>query len=58
MLVDTVGRFKGLEAQAVILWLGDETVAAEEWKVVYVGTTCDKFLLYVVGSTRALSALN
>lgn len=57
VLVDTVGRFKGLEAQAVILWLGDETVAAEEWELVYVGTTRAKSLLYVVGSTRALSAL-
>jgi superfamily I DNA/RNA helicase len=57
VLVDTVGRFKGLESPAVILWLGDETVAAEEWEVVYVGTTRAKSLLYVVGSTRALSAL-
>ena len=57
VLVDTVSRFKGLESPAVILWLGDETVAAEEWEVVYVGTTRAKSLLYVVGSTRALSAL-
>jgi superfamily I DNA and RNA helicase len=57
VFVDTVGRFKGLEAPAVILWLGDETVAAEEWEVVYVGTTRAKSILYIVGSTRALSAL-
>ncbi len=57
VLAETVGRFKGLEAAAVILWLGDETVAAEEWEVIYVGTTRAKSLLYIVGSTRALSAL-
>jgi len=57
VFVDTVGRFKGLEAPAVVLWLGDETVAGEEWEVVYVGTTRAKSLLYVVGSTRAMDAL-
>ena len=57
VLVDTVNRFKGLESPAVILWLGDETVAAEEWEAVYVGTTRAKSLLYVVGSTGTLSAL-
>lgn len=57
VLVDTVSRFKGLESPAVILWLGDETVVAKEWEVVYVGTTRAKSLLYVVGSTRALSAI-
>lgn len=57
VLVDTVNRFKGLESPAVILWLGDETVAGEEWEVVYVGTTRAKSLLYVVGSTGTLSAL-
>lgn len=57
VLVDTVSRFKGLESPVVILWLGDETVTAEEWEVVYVGTTRAKSLLHVVGSTRALSAL-
>ena len=57
VFVDTVGRFKGLEAPAVVLWLGDETVAAEEWEVVYVGTTRAKSILCIVGSTKALSAL-
>jgi hypothetical protein len=57
VFVETVGRFKGLEAPAVILWLGDETVAAENWEVVYVGTTRAKSILYIVGSARALSAL-
>lgn len=57
VFVETVARFKGLEAPAVILWLGDETVTANEWEVVYVGTTRAKSILYVVGSTRALSAL-
>lgn len=57
VVVDTVGRFKGLESPAVILWLGDETVAREEWEMVYVGTTRAKSLLYLVSSQRALAAL-
>lgn len=57
VLMDTISRFKGLEAPVVVLWLGDETVDAEEWEVVYVGTTRAKSLLYVVGSARALGAL-
>lgn len=54
---DTVGRFKGLESSAVILWLGDETVAREEWEMIYVGATRAKSLLYLVGSQQALAAL-
>ncbi|WP_406231800.1 NERD domain-containing protein [Isoptericola jiangsuensis] len=57
VLVETVGRFKGLESQVVVLWLGDELVDGAHWEMVYVGVTRAKSLLYIVGSKRALSAI-
>lgn len=57
VLFDTVARFKGLEAQAVILWLGEDVVDDEQWETVYVGATRAKSLLWIVGSPRALDAL-
>ena len=54
VLLDTVARFKGLEAQAVVLWLGDEVLDEELWESVYVGTTRAKSLLAVVGSARVV----
>lgn len=57
VLVDTVARFKGLEAQAVVLWLGDEVLDCELWESVYVGTTRAKSLLAVVGSARVIQAV-
>ena len=32
VLVETVGRFKGLESQVVVLWLGDEVVDGAHWE--------------------------
>lgn len=58
VLIETVGRFKGLEAPAIVLWLGDDIVDGKEWELVYVGTTRAKSLLTVVGSPRALAILN
>lgn len=57
VLVDTVARFKGLEAQAVVLWLGDEVIDEEQWETVYVGATRAKSLLCIIGSPRTLKAL-
>lgn len=54
VLVDTVGRFKGLEAAVVILWVGDEVIDEEQWEYLYVGATRAKSLLYVVGSAKAM----
>lgn len=51
-----MGRFKGLEAQVVILWVGDEVIDEEQWEYLYVGATRAKSLLYVVGSARAVAA--
>lgn len=57
VLVDTVARFKGLEAQAVVLWVGDEVVDESSWEIVYVGVTRAKTLLAVVGTQRAIQAI-
>ena len=57
VLVDTVARFKGLEAQAVVLWLGDEVVEEKQWETVYVGTTRAKSILAIVGTHKVLRAL-
>lgn len=57
ILVDTVARFKGLEAQAVVLWIGDEVIDEAHWETVYVGTTRAKSLLTVVGSLKVVRAL-
>jgi hypothetical protein len=57
VLVDTVARFKGLEAQAVVLWIGDEVVNDEQWETIYVGTTRAKTLLTIVNSKAALKKL-
>jgi superfamily I DNA and RNA helicase len=57
VLVDTVARFKGLEAQAVVLWLDDEVVNEEKWETIYVGTTRAKSLLCIVGSALAMKVL-
>jgi hypothetical protein len=57
VLVDTVARFKGLEAQAVVLWIGDEVVEEDEWETMYVGTTRAKSLLAMIGSQKVVRAL-
>lgn len=57
VLVDTVARFKGLEAQAVVLWMGDEVVEEKQWETVYVGTTRAKSILAIVGTHKALRTL-
>lgn len=57
VLVDTVARFKGLEAQAVVLWVGDEVIDEAHWETMYVGTTRAKSLLNLVGSLKVVRAL-
>ncbi|MRW83751.1 AAA family ATPase [Pseudoduganella sp. FT26W] len=57
VLLDTVARFKGLESQAVVLWLGDEVLDEELWETVYVGITRGKTLLTVVGTQRSLQTV-
>jgi hypothetical protein len=57
VFAETVGRFKGLEAEAVVLWLGDEVVDDAQWELVYVGTTRAKSLLCIVGSPITIKSL-
>lgn len=57
LLVETVARFKGLEAQAVVLWIGDEIIDDEQWETIYVGTTRAKSLLAIVGSQKCVNVL-
>jgi hypothetical protein len=57
VLVDTVKRFKGLEAEAVVLWVGDEVTDEEQWETLYVGTTRAKSLLCIVGSKRVFASM-
>lgn len=57
VLVDTVARFKGLESNAVILWVSDEAVGEEAWETLYVGTTRAKTLLEVIASTESIKTL-
>lgn len=57
VLIDTVSRFKGLEAQAVVLWIGDEIISEQQWETVYVGTTRAKSLLAIVGSRSTIQRL-
>lgn len=56
VLLDTVSRFKGLEAPVVVLWVGEEVVDEQEYEFLYVGATRAKSLLVLVGSARALAA--
>ena len=57
VFAETVGRFKGQEAEAVVLWLGDEVADEAHWELVYVGTTRAKSLLCIVGSPRTMKSL-
>jgi len=57
VLVDTVARFKGLESQVIILWLGDEIVDEQQWETVYVGSTRAKSLLCMIGSPKTINTL-
>lgn len=55
--VDTVARFKGLESDALVLWLGDDIADEGQWESVYVGVTRAKSLLCIVCSPRLASEL-
>ena len=55
ILVDTVSRFKGLEAHVVILWLGSESLLPESRETLYVGLSRAKHLLHVIGDEEVAS---
>lgn len=50
VLVETVGRFKGLERGVVILWVDGRGAAEGGNEILYVGSSRAKSVLFVVGS--------
>lgn len=48
--VESVGRYKGLDAAVIVLWLADEFDATIHREWVYVGLSRAKSYLYVVGT--------
>jgi superfamily I DNA/RNA helicase len=54
VLVDSVHRFKGLESNAVILWVGDEAFDSKATELIYVGISRAKTLLSIVASTKVI----
>jgi hypothetical protein len=57
ILVDSVHRYKGLESNAVILWLGDQVLESNERELIYVGISRAKSLLTIVASSNVVSLL-
>jgi hypothetical protein len=57
VLVDTVGRFKGLESSVVLLWIGDDFTDDTQREAAYVGLTRAKSLLYVIGSKFSIASV-
>ncbi|MDE0420421.1 MAG: ATP-binding domain-containing protein [Gammaproteobacteria bacterium] len=57
VLMDTVGRFKGLEASVVILWGLDGVDWKRSEELLYVGMSRAKSLLVVVGSATTCAAV-
>lgn len=52
VLVETVGRFKGLERGIIILWADGRGAVTGGNEILYVGTSRAKSVLYVVGSSE------
>lgn len=58
VLVDTVARFKGLESEAIILWVGSEIAEEKSPETLYVGVTRAKSLLCIIGTQRVVESLS
>jgi len=58
IFVDTVSRFKGLEASIVIPWIGSDNLSEENRETLYVGLSRAKHLLHVVGDETVKSFLS
>lgn len=54
VVVDTVGRFKGLECAVVFLWLSADLDPTEDAKTIYVGTSRAKSMLCVAGPAHTV----
>jgi superfamily I DNA and RNA helicase len=57
VLIDTVQRFKGLEAPIVILWGLDAINLTRSQELLYVGMSRAKSLLVVVGTPATCAAI-
>lgn len=57
VLVDTVARYKGLEAAVVFLWLSPIIDGDEDREALYVGLSRSKSRLYLIGNQSACSAV-
>jgi superfamily I DNA/RNA helicase len=55
VLVDTVARFKGLEAPVIFLWLPPIVDEVDDKETLYVGLTRAKSRVYLVGRERICS---
>lgn len=56
VLVDTVARFKGLEAAVLVLWLGLDIDAETHREFLYVGASRARSRLVLVGTTGSCAA--
>ena len=58
VLMDTVKRFKGLEAAIVFLWLPPVPSDMDDREALYVGLSRAKSMVYIVGTESACAALS
>jgi superfamily I DNA and RNA helicase len=57
VLMETVKRFKGLEATIVFLWLSPVPSETDDREALYVGLSRAKSMIYIVGTENACAAL-
>ena len=57
LLMETVNRFKGLEAPIVFLWGTDGLDLSKETETLYVGLSRPKSLLILVGQPQTCEAI-
>ena len=57
VLIDTVKRFKGLEAAIVFVWLSPIPSDLNDREALYVGLSRAKSMVYIVGTEAACAAL-
>ena len=58
VLIDTVNRFKGLEAAVVVVWALDSLNDEKHRELLYVGLSRAKSLMYLAGSPDVCATLS